>query len=43
MIVFLNLGRLMLLPVIGLASIFAGGVPIFENGGKLTFPGRLQM
>jgi hypothetical protein len=37
MIVFLNLGRLKLVPVIGLASIFAGGVPVFENGGKLPF------
>jgi hypothetical protein len=37
MIVFLNLGRLMLVPVIGLASIFAEGVPVFENGGKLPF------
>jgi hypothetical protein len=38
MIVFLNLGRLKWMPVIGLASIFAEGVPVFENGGKPPLP-----
>ncbi|WP_156804357.1 hypothetical protein ACNFJ7_00660 [Sphingomonas sp. HT-1] len=40
---FLNLGRLKLLPVIGLASINAGGVPTSEKRENAPFSYRYNM